>query len=144
MKINGQMYDWSSITVGMLGPVTFFTAIEYEDSREVKKVFGRGRRAVGRALGNYDASGKITLHREGFEQFMLAVQALGHRSVYDMPPIPITITYTNGDKPTVTDVLQGVLFTGQKNGGTSQNSEAATVDLDLDIEVIRWNGREPK
>lgn len=149
--INGQMYDWASIELGIAGmPIVSFTSIDYEDSQDVKKVFGRGRRAVGYAKGNLEASGKCSLHREAFEILERAVpqiaQALGVRNaqtLYDLPPVPVTVTYANRDKPTIKDVLKNVKFKSRK-AAMSQNDEAAEVEMDLEIDEIAWNGRSTK
>lgn len=151
MLINGQMYDWSSVELGIAGaPVPSFTAIEYEDSQDVKKVYGKGRKAVGFSKGNYDASGKVTLHREAYDLLELAVPALalalgaiGVTSLYDLPPVPLLVSYGNRDKPLIKDMLKGVKFTKRKTG-MSQNDDAATVELEMDITEIAWNGRTIK
>lgn len=149
--INGQMYDWASIELGIAGmPIVSFTSIDYEDSQDVKKVFGRGRKAVGYAKGNLESSGKCSLHREAFEILEAAVPLLalalgvpGAMTLYDLPPVPVTVTYGNRDKPTIKDVLKGVKFKSKKSS-MSQNDEAAEVEMDLEIDEIAWNGRSTK
>lgn len=149
--VNGQMYDWASVELGIAGmPIVSFTSIDYEDSQDVKKVFGRGRRAVGYAKGNLEASGKCSLHREAFELLEMAVPLLalsagrpGAVTLYDLPPIPVTVTYGNSSKPTIKDVLKGVKFKSKKSS-MSQNDEAAEIEMDLEIDSIAWNGRETR
>lgn len=149
--INGQMYDWSSVELGIAGmPIVSMTSIDYEDSQDVKKVFGKGRRAVGYAKGNLDASGKCSLHREAYELLEAAVPVIaaslgrpGAVSLYDLPPIPITVTYANKDKATIKDVLKNVKFKSRKSS-MSQNDEASEIEMDLEIDSIAWNGRETK
>ncbi len=150
--INGQMYDWASIEIAVAGmPIVSFTSIDYEDSQDVKKVYGKGRKAVGYAKGNLDATGKCSLHREAFELLEAAVPVMaaalgksGAVSLYDLPPVPLLVTYANKDKPTVKDVLKGVLFKSRKSS-MSQNDEAAEIEMDLEITGgIAWNGRETK
>ncbi|NUN13494.1 MAG: hypothetical protein HUU55_07650 [Myxococcales bacterium] len=137
-KINGRMYDWASIDLGMAGmPIPSFTSIDYSDEAEQKQVYGKGRKPVGYARGNYSAAGKVTLHREAYEGMMAAAATLGKGGLYDLNPIPVTVTYANPDKPPVSDTLKGCVFT-KRSTSNSQNMEAATVDLEFICHEIAW------
>lgn len=131
IQVNGRMYDWASIEIGIAGmPIPSFTSIEYSDEADVKHVHGRGSRPVGYARGNYTANGKITLHREAYEGLAAGAKALGFGSFYSMKPFPITVTYANPDKPPITDVIKGVL-PKKRSASNSQNQDAATIDIEF-------------
>lgn len=141
-EINGRMYDWASIELGVAGmPIPSFTAVEYSDQADEKMVYGRGRSPVGYSQGNYSASGKITVHREAYEALMAGAKALGGKGLYSMKPFPITITYANEDKPPVTDVIKGVRPT-KRSASNSQNQEAATIDIEFIAFEITWGSSE--
>lgn len=151
MLINGRMYDWASVELGIAGmPIPSFTSIEYEDSQDLKKVYGKGRKPVGYAKGNYDCSGKVTMHREAFEELQTVVPLIaaqlgrsGVTSLYDLPPIPVTVSYANPDKPIVKDTLKNVQFKSRKSS-MSQGDDAATVEMDMFLDEVAWNGKTMK
>lgn len=87
--------------------------IKYDDKQDKKFFYGTGRKAVSYGLdGNYEAMGELTILHSAF----LAVQSAftEGKSFTDAAPSDITVTYeTDGVTDTITDVVKGVIFTGQ-------------------------------
>lgn len=137
MAINGVMHSWESVSIqGPQGEMLDVESIDYEDSRGVRRVMGKGSLARGYSRGNYEGKGSLVMRREEYE---LLADAVG--PFMDMEPVTITASYDKGDGKVLTDTLESVVFYSRKSGG-KQDDESINVTLDFEVlDEIKWNGR---
>jgi len=136
--INGKVYDWEDITIGLpYGIAIGVESIDYEDELETELAYGKGSKAVGYGTGNYKPSGKMTLLRDEFDKLIDYAKSTG-RPLYKIPPFPITVSYANDGQAPKTDVLKGCKF-GKISSKASQGSKKLSVDIDLIItdQIVR-------
>ncbi|VVS92746.1 hypothetical protein [Desulfoluna spongiiphila] len=138
MPINGNTYDWESVTIDLPnGKAVDIEEISYNDSREIDVVYGKGSVSTKYGRKNYSASGSMSLLREEFERLR---KNLGG-SVYKAKPFPISVCYANDDVPIVTDTLTEVKITKQDTSAKQDESATGKVKLDFKILTpIKWNG----
>jgi hypothetical protein len=137
VAINGQLYSWANISVDLLArDIAGILAIDYEDGVTVKKVMGRGKKRIGRVVGDYDAAGSLTLEMSEVEALNLSLPS--GTTIYDIAPFDITVAYTNPDQLLVTHVLRQCTFTKQNRMGKAGEVKEIEVKLPLDIAEIKW------
>ena len=74
--VNGKVYDWSSVTIGMSGCGGIEPKeISYDDEKEKTLIYGKGGRIRGYGTGQAKNAVKISMLREDFNIFMDAVKA---------------------------------------------------------------------
>ena len=74
--VNGKVYDWSSVTIGMSGCGGIEPKeINYDDEKEKTLIYGKGGRIRGFGTGQAKNTVKISMLREDFNIFMDAVKA---------------------------------------------------------------------
>lgn len=139
--INGQNYDWESTTISLpTGVLVGVEKIEYSDEKDLKEVYGKGSMPRSYGAGNYKADGKLTLLREEFEVVLDHCKKQGYAGLYRMPTFPITASYSNDDRPRVTDRLVQCKFK-KTSLGIDQGAEKSEVELEfLILGGIDWNG----
>lgn len=140
MAINGNTHDWESIAITLpTGVVLEAQDIEYSDEKEIEEVYGKGGmpRAYGR--GNYKASGKLTILRSELAPL------LGMGGTYEIPPLPIAVSYANDDQPVPQlDLLKDCKVT-KRSFTAAQGDKAITVVLEFQIlGGIAMNGVPPQ
>lgn len=130
--INGKKYSWEDISVVLpYGEMIDFQNIEYNDSKEIEAVYGKGSNPTGYGAGNYSAEGKVTLLKEEHDKFVAYAKKQG-RSLYGIPPFTITVSYANEDQPTKTDVLKACKITKVSHSG-GQGDKELKVEYELKI-----------
>lgn len=141
--INGKRYAWEDISVHLpIGQLLDIENIEYSDKQGVEATYGTGAMPRGYGMGNYSAEGKLTLKREEFLRLVDYGKTLG-RSIYRLPPFPVSVSYANEDEAITTDRLKSVKFT-ETSTKAGQGDTSISVDLSLIIlGGIAWNGLEP-
>lgn len=136
--INGVTYDWESITVTLpTGQIVEIQDIEYSDEKDSTEVYGKGAmpRAYGR--GNYKAEGKMTILRSD----LVALTTLA--GTYELPPLPIVVSYDNEDLSLQADLLKDCKLT-KRSARSSQGDQTAPVELEFKIFGGIWlNGVPP-
>jgi hypothetical protein len=129
-------YDWANITFATTltnDLITGISAIEFEESLEKTKNYGAGNMPRSVSIGNYDASGKITLFMDEVEKIR---NVSPNRSLLYVPPFDIIITYLPVDATKAVNViLRNVEFTTEPSSA-SQNDQNIQVELDLLITHI--------
>jgi hypothetical protein len=137
--INGKVYSWSDIRFVLLGrSLVGVTEINYEDSEEVKRVMGRGKKSVGYTQGNYQCSGNIKLFRYEVDGIIRAL-GLG-KSIYDLEPFDIAVVYIDDSTGLqVTDILKGVKFIKRANSASNSNTDPVMQTLDMSPSEIIWS-----
>ena len=140
MPVNGKRYSWESITIQLPhGIMVDVDSIDYEDERKVNRLYGRGSRTQGYSRGNAAGKGSLSMEREEYER--LAASMPGGK--YGGDPFPITVSYADEGRDTITDTLEDCLFTTWKTGGKQDDAD---VKITLDFEIlgdILDNGRKP-
>lgn len=141
--INGKRYAWEDITIYLpFGQLLDVDDIEYNDKQDLAPVYGKGALPRGYGMGNYSAEGKLTLTREEFLRLVDYAKGQG-KSIYRLPPFPISVSYANEDEPITTDRLKSVKF---KETSTKAGQGDTSVKVDLSLVIlggIAWNGLEP-
>jgi len=137
MAINGNTYDWESITIqGPQGVFVDIQEISYKDERPVEPTYGKGSIAQGYGRKNYKATGSLTVLRTEYEALR---QACGG-SIYTRQPVSITVAYANDDQDTTVDTLPSIHFTSQDTG-PKQGEEKVEVKIEFSIlSPIKWGG----
>ena len=70
LKVNGKAYDWGDVDVKFPGLALVVQEISYDDEMEMEESYGYGHRPRGYGTGNYKSSGKISLLRDDYEEFL--------------------------------------------------------------------------
>lgn len=128
--INGVKYAWEGITVNAsYGEMIDIKDINYDAGQEKEALYGKGPDPVGYGKKNRTATGKMTLRREE----VLKWEKHEGKSLLDLAPFPITVSYAAEDQPTTTDVLRQCIVTNKAGMGAAQGDAEVTVDLDFTI-----------
>lgn len=136
--INGTRHSWASVKVNVLGrTVSGISAVSYEDKQAKVNNYGAGNFPVSRGLGNYEASGKITLHAYEVDAIQRTV-GQGKRLI-DIPPFDITISYLEqGNDGLTTHVIRNCEFTSNKRE-VKQGDTNIETEFELVVSHIDWN-----
>ena len=129
--INGQTYDWESVSATILGrTLDGIKDISYDEEQEIEAVYGRGSRPIAYGKGKYKSSGKMTLLKSEYNELKKLVDDKG--GIYKMKPFEITVVYQNDDQTSVTEILSECLI--KKVGRSAkQGDKELTVSIDLEI-----------
>lgn len=140
MAINGNLYDWESITIqGPQGEISGITEITYSDERPVEARYGKGAVPRGYGRKNYKASGSLSLDKDEFERLRTAMGG----SVYASSPVTIVVGYGATGQSTLTDTLPDCVFTKQDTSAKSDEDNSGAVKMDFTVlSPIKWNGTE--
>jgi hypothetical protein len=144
MGINGRQYDHEDCRIMLPSGLAFgIQELNYEDGQEVEARYGRGATPRGYGRKNYEASGSMTLDRDQFEPFKLALKlsAGANGGFLDHKPFTVISSYANEDQGTITDTLPNVKVTklsaGYKQGEANDNQ--VSIDFTI-LSPIKWNG----
>lgn len=131
LKVNGRAYGWGDVDVKIPGLVITVQEISYDDEQEMEEVYGKGYKPRGYGTGNYKASGKISMLRDDYDDFLAWCKAKGVPFFkLDIPSI--VVSYANEGERTHIDELKKVKITKRSNKA-AQGDKSLTVDLDLMI-----------
>jgi len=102
--INGIIYDFESIKALLpTGMILTLEKISYKDKKDDEVITGTNGLPIGIGRGEYSGEVEVEMGRSEYDA--LDAYALAHGGFYNMPPIPIVVSYGhNGQKP-VTDTL---------------------------------------
>lgn len=138
-RINGRNYSWADMRIKFPDFEMELQEISYDDELEKELKYGLGSKPRGWGVGNYKASGKMTLLLEDYNDFTDYCKRQG-KGIYDIVIPKVVISYANDNLPITTDVLPMVTFT-KKSNKSSQGDKTPKVDLDFIIGgVIESNG----
>lgn len=137
--INGKVYDWSSVTIGVSGCNGIEPqGIDYSDEKEKTPVYRRGGKIAGYGTGDQKNSVKLTLLREDYN---LLDDAMGTTSFYDYIVPKITVSYADTGATTCTDTLNNVTFS-KRSFKPAHGDTSETVELEgIAVGGILINGR---
>lgn len=131
LKVNGKSYDWGDVDVKLPGLVIEVQEISYDDEQEMEETYGKGSKPRGYGTGNYKASGKISLLRDDYDDFLAWCKAKG-TAFFGLQIPSIVVSYANKGDRTRIDELKNVKITKRANKA-AQGDKSLTVDLDLMI-----------
>jgi hypothetical protein len=125
--INGFTYDFESIKLQLpTGLVLGAESVEYGDEKSDEVITGTNNMPLGIGRGEYKGTCKLELQR--FEYDKLILYAGGSAGFYNMPPIPIIVSYGESGQAPVTDALK-VHFTKRDFKG-SKGDTNLTVSIE--------------
>lgn len=131
LKVNGKAYDWGDVDVKIPGLVLNVQEVSYDDEFEMEESYGKGNRPRGYGTGNYKSSGKISMLRDDYDEFLAWCKRKGVPFFkLDIPSI--VVSYANEGERTHIDELRKVKITKRSNKA-SQGDKKLTVDFDLMI-----------
>ena len=135
--INGKGYSFASVQIGLLGNplVIGIKGIEYGTTQAKQNVHGYGGQPVDRTHGQKNYEGNITLT---LKEVLRIREAAGKRSLVDVPPFPITVTYANGEDAATTDILTYAEFAEDRVTSTDGDT-SIDVSIPLVIGPILYN-----
>lgn len=136
-NINGRTYSWNDIEVNLLGrTVQGIDTIKYNDNQEKVENPGQGRYAVSRGYGPYTATASFSISRKEIEGVINALEP--GKSLIDISPFEITITFRNDDNLLVTHILTNCEFLGD-GVDTTQGDTVIKTEYELRISQVIWN-----
>lgn len=139
MPINGKVYDWESITIsGPGGTLVGAQSVDYKDSAKVENVYGKGRIALGRSRGNYEASGTLEMLKDDADKLCGSLGA----DYMGTADFTVTVSYANDGGTSATDVLQECVVT-DRGVTAGQGDSSVKEKLDISIKKILRNGVDP-
>ncbi|MCL6612630.1 MAG: hypothetical protein K6T66_13935 [Peptococcaceae bacterium] len=140
--INGKSYSWEDISVVMPhGEMVNFLNVDYSDGKEIEPTYGKGSNPTGYGTGNYSAEGKLTLKKEEHDKFVDWAKKQ-NKSLYRLPPFPVTVSYANEDQPTKTDILKSCKIVKVSQSG-GQGDKELKVEYEIKILDGIWRDGLP-
>jgi hypothetical protein len=143
MAINGRQYDHEDCRIMLPNGLAFgIQELTYKDKQDIDPRYGRGAVPRGWGRKNYEASGSVTMDRDQFEPFKLALAATARGGgILDHRPFPIVSCYANEDQGVIVDTLPDCKITGFDSGYKQGESNDSQVKMDIVIlSPIKWNG----
>ena len=131
LKVNGKAYGWGDVDVKLPGLVLTVQEISYDDEQEMEEQYGKGNKPRGYGVGNYKASGKMSLLRDDYDD-MLAYCKAKKTPFYNLEIPSIVVSYANEGDRTRIDELKRVKLIKRSNKA-AQGDKSLTVDIDLMI-----------
>lgn len=129
--VNGKVYDWSSITIGVMGCGGIEpTSIDYEDGQDKELVFGKNGEPRGFGTGNKTNSIKLEMLREDYNTLIDAYRSQLSGGFYKLVIPKITVSYADEGATTTTDVLTNVTFTKRGGFGGKTGDKSTTISLE--------------
>lgn len=142
LKVNGKAYDWGDVDVKLPGLDIVVQEVSYDDELDMEEVYGYGHRPRGYGTGNYKASGKLSMLRDDYEDFLAWCKAQG-TAFYDLTIPSVVVSYANEGEKTHMDELKKVKLT-KRTHKAAQGDKSLTVDIDMMIVGgIVTDGLEP-
>lgn len=118
------------------------TEISYDDEQDMEEIYGKGNKPRGYGVGNYKASGKMSMLRDDYND-LLDYCKRQRISFFNVEIPTIAVSYADNDEPTRIDELRKVHFTKRSNKA-AQGDKSLSVDIDLLIVGgITQDGVEP-
>jgi hypothetical protein len=131
LKVNGKAYSWGDVDVKIPGLVLTVQEISYDDEQEMEEQYGKGNKPRGYGVGNYKASGKLSLLRDDYDD-LLAYCKAKKTPFYNLDIPSIVVSYANEGDRTRIDELKRVKMVKRSNKA-AQGDKSLTVDIDLMI-----------
>ena len=124
--INGVIYDFESIKLMLpTGLSLTFEKISYKDKKDDEVITGASGIPIGIGRGEYSGECEMELGR--MEYNLLEVHSAPFGGFYNMPPIPIVVSYGHFGQPPVVDTL--VVHFTERDFSASKGDKNLTIPL---------------
>lgn len=142
LKVNGKNYDWGDVDVKLPGLDLVVQEVSYDDEMDMEESYGYGHRPRGYGTGNYKASGKLSLLRDDYEEFLAWCRSQG-TPFYKLTIPSMVVRYGNDDgKPHIDELKKVKLI--KRTHKAAQGDKSLKVDIDMMIVGgIVTDGLEP-
>jgi len=134
MQFNSQECAWSDISVKIFdSKIKGLRAIRYKKEVEKEHLFAAGDEPIGIQSGNKKYDGSLKVLKSEIVRMNEAARKAGFQDISEVPAqlIVITVNYKAAyGRPTETDILQGVAFTGYEKG-MEQGAKYMEVELPI-------------
>ena len=131
IKVNGISYGWGDVDVKIPGLNLVVQEISYDDEQAMEESYGKGNKPRGYGKGNYKASGKMSMHRDDYDDVLDYCKAKG-LSFYGVELPSVVVSYANPGGRTRIDELKRVVFV-KRNHKAAQGDKTLSVDIDFMI-----------
>lgn len=131
LKVNGISYGWGDVDVKIPGLTPVFQEISYDDEQEMEESYGKGGKPRGYGKGNYKASGKVSMHRDDYDDILDYCKATG-KPFFGVEFPSVVVSYANPGGRTRIDELKRVVFV-KRSHKAAQGDKTLSVDIDLMI-----------
>lgn len=131
IKVNGISYGWGDVDVKIPGLNPVFQEISYDDEQEMEESYGKGGKPRGYGKGNYKASGKVSMHRDDYDDILDYCKATG-KPFFGVELPSVVVSYANPGDRTRIDELKRVVFV-KRSHKAAQGDKTLSVDIDLMI-----------
>lgn len=134
-NFNSVEYAWKDLQVSLLGRMLVrVLEVEYEDTVELKEIYGRGNKPLAIQTGNYKYKGKLKVGQSEYIALVAAAQKAGKR----LPDLSLTldVAYTLGTSLRRDRVL-GLRIPGSKKALKQGDS-----DMEIDLPFIALDIQE--
>lgn len=131
IKVNGISYGWGDVDIKIPGLNLVVQEISYNDEQEMEESYGKGNKPRGYGKGNYKASGKISMHRDDYDDLLDYCKATG-KPFFGVEFHSVVVSYANPGGRTRIDELKRVVFT-KRSHKAAQGDKTLSVDIDLMI-----------
>lgn len=133
--INGQAYDWGSVTATIAGvPISGVDAISYSETQNKTNNYGVGNRPVSRGAGRIEVEASITLHMEEIERL---TNAAPNRNLLKVGAFDITVTFANDGQIPVTHVIKNCEFASNSRS-LEGDQTLISEELTLVASHVQW------
>lgn len=131
IKVNGISYGWADVDVKIPGLNLVLQEISYDDEQEKEESYGYGYKPRGYGKGNYKGSGKMSMHRDDYDDLLDFCKATG-TPFFSVELPSVVVSYANPGGRTRIDELKRVVFT-KRSHKAAQGDKTLSVDIDLMI-----------
>lgn len=139
LSINGKFRNYGSIRITAFGStLTTAKAISYDREDDIDGVKALGTtKDIGHTQGNEKYNGSITLLSEEVDAIQKSLPP--GKSIQDIPPFPISVSYVDDNNLQVSHTLIGCKFKKNSRAGEAGSNDALAVEIPLYIADINWN-----
>lgn len=137
--INGKYRNYASIRITAFGALfTTVKAVSYDRTDAIDGVKALGTtKDIGYTQGDEKYTGSITLLSEEVDSLQKSLPP--GKSIQDIPPFPISVSYVGDTGLQVAHTLIGCKFTKNSRNGEAGSNDALSVEIPLYIADINWN-----
>ena len=131
IKVNGISYGWADVDVKIPGLNLVLQEISYDDEQEKEDSYGYGYKPRGYGKGTYKGSGKMSMHRDDYDDLLDYCKATG-TPFFGVELPSVVVSYANPGGRTRIDELKKVIFT-KRSHKAAQGDKTLSVDIDIMI-----------
>ena len=131
IKVNGISYGWADVDVKIPGLNLVLQEISYDAEQEKEESYVYGYKPRGYGKGNYKGSGKMSMHRDDYDDLLDYCKATG-TPFFGVELPSVVVSYANPGSRTRIDELKRVVFT-KRSHKAAQGDKTLSVDIDIMI-----------